>query len=123
MIRRPPRSTRTDTLFPYTTLFRSDEIAQEILRDIVDHPRLHRADKPLERVGGRGGPGIYRLEHHEHQREQDDHPEGRMQHDIVDALRPAAHRGLADDRGASKSARALVQRDVTGFGRSEEAHV
>src|SRR3546814_15393700 len=25
MIRRPPRSTRTDTLFPYTTLFRSDK--------------------------------------------------------------------------------------------------
>src|SRR3546814_955864 len=25
MMRRPPRSTRTDTLFPYTTLFRSDE--------------------------------------------------------------------------------------------------
>src|SRR3546814_7867075 len=28
MIRRPPRSTRTDTLFPYTTLFRSREAAQ-----------------------------------------------------------------------------------------------
>src|SRR3546814_9223750 len=27
MIRRPPRSTRTDTLFPYTTLFRSTECA------------------------------------------------------------------------------------------------
>src|SRR3546814_4923282 len=27
MIRRPPRSTRTDTLFPYTTLFRSGLIA------------------------------------------------------------------------------------------------
>src|SRR3546814_11304525 len=26
MIRRPPRSTRTDTLFPYTTLFRSLEL-------------------------------------------------------------------------------------------------
>src|SRR3546814_5546085 len=26
MIRRPPRSTRTDTLFPYTTLFRSDDL-------------------------------------------------------------------------------------------------
>src|SRR3546814_11080320 len=26
MIRRPPRSTRTDTLFPYTTLFRSSSI-------------------------------------------------------------------------------------------------
>src|SRR3546814_8623620 len=28
MIRRPPRSTRTDTLFPYTTLFRSDSRSQ-----------------------------------------------------------------------------------------------
>src|SRR3546814_360494 len=28
MIRRPPRSTRTDTLFPYTTLFRSLELAR-----------------------------------------------------------------------------------------------
>src|SRR3546814_9024017 len=28
MIRRPPRSTRTDTLFPYTTLFRSRSTAQ-----------------------------------------------------------------------------------------------
>src|SRR3546814_3896154 len=28
MIRRPPRSTRTDTLFPYTTLFRSAEVRQ-----------------------------------------------------------------------------------------------
>src|SRR3546814_13437291 len=29
MIRRPPRSTRTDTLFPYTTLFRSDQLRQD----------------------------------------------------------------------------------------------
>src|SRR3546814_17806314 len=29
MIRRPPRSTRTDTLFPYTTLFRSDRYVGE----------------------------------------------------------------------------------------------
>src|SRR3546814_21114901 len=34
MIRRPPRSTRTDTLFPYTTLFRSGEI------DIAISPQL-----------------------------------------------------------------------------------
>src|SRR3546814_2330060 len=32
MIRRPPRSTRTDTLFPYTTLFRSFLLADEINR-------------------------------------------------------------------------------------------
>src|SRR3546814_11682862 len=35
MIRRPPRSTRTETLFPYTTLFRSDRCA-EIGRVSVD---------------------------------------------------------------------------------------
>src|SRR3546814_1766643 len=28
MLRRPPRSTRTDTLFPYTTLFRSDQVVE-----------------------------------------------------------------------------------------------
>src|SRR3546814_2311174 len=31
MIRRPPRSTRTDTLFPYTTLFRSDGACARLL--------------------------------------------------------------------------------------------
>src|SRR3546814_4948232 len=45
MIRRPPRSTRTDTLFPYTTLFRSeDSLADRSIglatgRDGVDHQR------------------------------------------------------------------------------------
>src|SRR3546814_7012787 len=35
MIRRPPRSTRTDTLFPYTTLFRSHRLeAQSELSDL-----------------------------------------------------------------------------------------
>src|SRR3546814_1019896 len=34
MIRRPPRSTRTDTLFPYTTLFRSIlDVARHLLDD------------------------------------------------------------------------------------------
>src|SRR3546814_7554041 len=41
MVRRPPRSTRTDTLVPYTTLFRSD--AARLGFDQVD-----------EHVGGRG---------------------------------------------------------------------
>src|SRR3546814_2179476 len=30
MIRRPPRSTRTDTLFPYTTLFRSSILSKKL---------------------------------------------------------------------------------------------
>src|SRR3546814_5415888 len=40
MIRRPPRSTRTDTLFPYTTLFRScrdDRIERPDQHDREDH--------------------------------------------------------------------------------------
>src|SRR3546814_4721515 len=36
MIRRPPRSTRTDTLFPYTTLFRSI-ICEQLLAFPADH--------------------------------------------------------------------------------------
>src|SRR3546814_18763393 len=34
MIRRPPRSTRTDTLFPYTTLFRSEGQAPDVAADM-----------------------------------------------------------------------------------------
>src|SRR3546814_732743 len=40
MIRRPPRSTRTDTLFPYTTLFRSLIEAGVIKRWVVDDVAL-----------------------------------------------------------------------------------
>src|SRR3546814_18811223 len=40
MIRRPPRSTRTDTLFPYTTLFRSARwaAAQRAAAEYLDVP-------------------------------------------------------------------------------------
>src|SRR3546814_6934178 len=40
MIRRPPRSTRTDTLFPYTTLFRSPS----------NHDRRPETDRPAVRL-------------------------------------------------------------------------
>src|SRR3546814_13369127 len=39
MIRRPPRSTRTDTLFPYTTLFRSDDLDAGPVRRGGGHAR------------------------------------------------------------------------------------
>src|SRR3546814_15607763 len=41
MIRRPPRSTRTDTLFPYTPLFRSEDAARLAVRGL-DPPALGR---------------------------------------------------------------------------------
>src|SRR3546814_7240742 len=47
MIRRPPRSTRTDTLFPYTTLFRSGRLA---LDGKCDERRVKR-DPNAERRG------------------------------------------------------------------------
>src|SRR3546814_2505269 len=42
MLRRPPRSTRTDTLFPYTTLFRSPSNCDTVTMARL-HPRLHDA--------------------------------------------------------------------------------
>src|SRR3546814_11779150 len=53
MIRRPPRSTRTDTLFPYTTLFRSRrDRAQHIFVAAVGGRRL-----PVEFVVHKHGLG------------------------------------------------------------------
>src|SRR3546814_6897678 len=53
MIRRPPRSTRTDTLFPYTTLFRAGHVA-------IGNVALLRAaqwrDRFLERSASRQVP-------------------------------------------------------------------
>src|SRR3546814_5030884 len=40
MIRRPPRSTRTDTLFPYTTLFRSHPADALAMMDFVYQPEI-----------------------------------------------------------------------------------
>src|SRR3546814_18929982 len=47
MIRRPPRSTRTDTLFPYTTLFRSENIGQGDAENNLRDPtvREHEAER------------------------------------------------------------------------------
>src|SRR3546814_4180492 len=53
MIRRPPRSTRTDTLFPYTTLFRS--------RNALNDPRL-KGRLEVELIVFGDGVEIYKLE-------------------------------------------------------------
>src|SRR3546814_8467189 len=68
MIRRPPRSTRTDTLFPYTTLFRSWSAAPD-RRSIWRHGptvvrgaccRATMAARPQSRRRGRGMCSNYR---------------------------------------------------------------
>src|SRR3546814_14338218 len=54
MIRRPPRSTRTDTLFPYTTLFRSAPAGQRGRFGAErDHPERHGGARiDIAAVGG-----------------------------------------------------------------------
>src|SRR3546814_3293809 len=66
MIRRPPRSTRTDTLFPYTTLFRSEgptpgpyglsNLHARLGRMVPGHALLHDSGRP-------GEPGALSLPH------------------------------------------------------------
>src|SRR3546814_4000224 len=51
MIRRPPRSTRTDTLFPYTTLFRSGLRAPRNDVQDVRVPRAHGCARAAEAIG------------------------------------------------------------------------
>src|SRR3546814_6834865 len=76
MIRRPPRSTRTDTLFPYTTLFRSAIFQREDVGvDVADigqiPPRLrlvalHAPRRPIRRhprPSHGGNPGARSEEH------------------------------------------------------------
>src|SRR3546814_16467990 len=56
MIRRPPRSTRTDTLFPYTTLFRSPALPpRTLLADTAQFPGEIEAavDERLRQIGRR----------------------------------------------------------------------
>src|SRR3546814_3501118 len=55
MIRRPPRSTLTDTLLPYTTLFRSFACAVLIAIDLLDDILHREIIVDVERDGGADG--------------------------------------------------------------------
>src|SRR3546814_9820000 len=58
MIRRPPRSTRTDTLFPYTTLFRSmSKVIRDsagalltVINDILDFSKIEAGKLDIETI-------------------------------------------------------------------------
>src|SRR3546814_3309099 len=102
MILRPPISTRTDTLFPYTTLFRSKDRAVQgreiivVYRHDLAEPRLHHLGIFADRLADR----------------QEDHPcllqllakggrdrnavEHRVDRDLARALDPGEHLLLLD---------------------------
>src|SRR3546814_7913347 len=90
MVRRPPRSTRTDTLFPYTTLFRSQDVdivvaqaPEPVARDIgkramaldgIDgggHPAQHR--RRIARAGADLQHAILRLDPGECRHRSEEH--------------------------------------------------
>src|SRR3546814_35509 len=69
-MRRPPRSTRTDTLFPYTTLFRSRHLVAIDRRDLcLRKPRIQERGYAarLETVGGIDGGCRSAKSHHREQ--------------------------------------------------------
>src|SRR3546814_17256697 len=61
MIRRPPRATRTDTLFPYTTLFRSSGFGAE-LAALVQERCFYHLEALVARVTGFDTPYPHSLE-------------------------------------------------------------
>src|SRR3546814_18679040 len=114
MIRRPPRSTRTDTLFPYTTLFRSGAVgrARERRLDALGGKALRllrRALADLDALATDHQPRI--VHHHEHRA----HAAHFLADDLAQAILVLAidhHRGrrgvaaeLVLDRGAAHAVR------------------
>src|SRR3546814_20639277 len=80
MIRRPPRSTRTDTLFPYTTLFRSREPPPSKKWRFTD---LRDSESSLDRRSrrcrrSRGIYGSFRWKADRHQIERQDRDANRI---------------------------------------------
>src|SRR3546814_1670823 len=64
MIRRPPRSTRTDTLFPYTTLFRSDLIDAQAVQALAHRLGRRIAPAPLGAGDGVADEAIVEVDEH-----------------------------------------------------------
>src|SRR3546814_10675429 len=88
MIRRPPRSTRTDTLFPYTTLFRSAADAAGGLLAVEAEPAL----EALVAVRQRRAPHVREVRRgHEFRRGRAVGIDG----DLVHRRRPLVGRGAA----------------------------
>src|SRR3546814_3504006 len=95
MIRRPPRSTRTDTLFPYTTLFRSARVSGRLEARTLKAP-------PSLPLGGAGGK-IAALRAH--------HAEALAARRLHDP--PALH--LGDALGAERLQALHLRPDVVGL--------
>src|SRR3546814_9672706 len=95
MIRRPPRSTRTDTLFPYTTLCRSgrDGASHPGGRCAARHPDPRRRDIPPAAARAALAAAHARLDRPGH-RTQAPAARGRRTALVLRTVRPQAVRGV-----------------------------
>src|SRR3546814_14448155 len=108
MIRRPPRSTRTDTLFPYTTLFRSRQ-ETTVHGDNASCVQASELQASLARgIGQRLDPAVVAVA-------------GTVEGDLLDARRPGLLGGGATDIGGGLDvlvALQAVDRKSVGKGKS-----
>src|SRR3546814_6689870 len=101
MIRRPPRSTRTDTLFPYTTLFLSASV-RAVGRQRRRGPRSYRScDCLFLQFALGGGRQLLRPTH----LEQDDNYQKRRSRKIETPLREKQQGCARSQAGDRKSTR------------------
>src|SRR3546814_10079139 len=116
MIRRPPRSTRTDTLVPYTTLFRSPlRAVRPVLGD--DHHGGPAGERRLD--GSIGEPGL------EHLLEAEVGDGGRVAGHLHRVVRRHVHALVGVARDEQRLPRALAQggEDVVDLLAIGRAHV
>src|SRR3546814_3951333 len=116
MIRRPPRSTRTDTLFPYTPLFRSLGTARALRKRVEGRARI------AGREPRRAGLGRLALRAWRRGRERGPERAGRLPR----LCRAGGRRGPGAGRRGRRAADDPAQREGSGIpagvpgGRSEE---
>src|SRR3546814_1661691 len=110
MIRRPPRSTRTDTLFPYTTLFRSHHPR--------DERRRRRDDSPMPALA-QGHARRHRLHARKLQQGRSDQLHPKLVRLGQRAVRPIDRRDRRQASGAARAA-AVIEGGSAMITRSEE---
>src|SRR3546814_19361389 len=130
MIRRPPRSTRTDTLFPYTTLFRSRELLLHLFELALENLDLLRRgveDLAARRAIGNEFARIFGRVHQRRARRDANHHRalghvlghhglGADARTFVDDDRPQYLRARADDHIVAQPRVALAAPAVGGVG-------
>src|SRR3546814_5064756 len=118
MIRRPPRSTRTDTLFPYTTLFRSAIGLNSLLCDIGEHG-IGAAEGHHCHLAEEGGDAAEYVVRTECEQQRRDRRQPKHQQNAGDAQGPGQVRPRMVGEALAKRGVAVVHYCGPG-GRSEE---